>query len=89
MPERQAVFSARDSHKYAIVRAEHPLRLDRLRYLIVDEIIETELTKGGIMPWQLHDGFCFALRAVHTSGSYEQPGMNANVFTHMKAESVR
>lgn len=32
----------------------------------MDEMIETELAKGGIMPWQFHDSFCFAFRAVHT-----------------------
>jgi hypothetical protein len=33
----------------------------------MDEMIETGLAKGSIVPWQLHDGFCFALCAIHTA----------------------
>jgi hypothetical protein len=31
----------------------------------MDKMIETGLAKGSIVPWELHDRFCFALRAIH------------------------
>ena len=65
MPQGEAVFTARDGHKDAVLGRKHLERLYRARDLLVHKGRKAAFAEGGIVSRKADNGFGLALAAIH------------------------